>query len=55
VIARAAAQAPPGESGWHVAVPVGLSAAILAGAAFLSVAGALAPARLALGARLSSR
>jgi putative ABC transport system permease protein len=51
IIARIAVQAPPGQPGWSIAVPPVLSAAILAGAAVLGLAGAIAPARLALRTR----
>jgi hypothetical protein len=51
LIARAAVQVPRGQPGWHISVPVGLSAAILGGAAVLGLAGALVPARLALHTR----
>ena len=51
LIARIAVQAPRGQPGWHIAVPAVVSGAILAGAAVLGLAGALAPARLALRAR----
>ena len=50
-VARTAVQAPPGQPGWHIAVPGLLSAGILAAAAVLGLAGALVPARLALHTR----
>ena len=43
VIARIAGQTPPGQPGWHIAIPPMLSGAILAGAGLLGLAGALAP------------
>jgi len=51
LVARTAVQAPPGQPGWHIAVPGLLSAGILAAAALLGLAGALVPARLALHTR----
>jgi putative ABC transport system permease protein len=51
LIARIAVQTPPGPPGWQIAVPAIPSGAILAGAALLGLAGALAPARLALHTR----
>jgi putative ABC transport system permease protein len=54
LIARMAVQTPPGQPGWHVAIPPLLSAGILAGAAVLGIAGALAPARLALHTQLAA-
>ena len=51
LIARLAVRTPPGEPGWHIAIPAAWSSAILAGAAVLGLAGALAPARLALHTR----
>jgi putative ABC transport system permease protein len=51
LIARVAVRTPPGEPGWHIAIPGLLSGRILAGAALLGLAGALVPARLALRSR----
>ena len=43
VIARIAVQTPPGQPGWHIAIPPMLSGAIMSGAVLLGLAGALAP------------
>jgi hypothetical protein len=50
MIAGATVQAPPGQPGWHITVPAGLSGEILGGA-LLGLAGTLVPARLAQRAR----
>ena len=51
LIARIAVQTPRGQPGWYITLPAVLSGGILAGAAVLGLAGAIAPARLALRTR----
>jgi putative ABC transport system permease protein len=48
IVATAVWRLPATQPGWHIVVPAGLSALLLAGAALLSVVAAIAPTLLAL-------